>query len=564
MSPLSPTPADNRDLQSVLEVTDVMREAPDLEALLAQLLLVAMGKVLSTRGAVLLGEEAAAEGGIELTVVVVKGGGTLRKGDRFRVEVAASPIRLQDGPLLDAGYAVQFPITHQGRPIGVVLLGPKATRQAFPDSEVAFVRSLVGLSSSAVLAANMAARLQESNRDLARRVQELRTLFDLSQEFGRVHDRESALRLLSLTLMGQFLAPRHMVLLREGGRLEVGVAGRGQANNLGSEVIDFLEALESPWRQDNGRAELAASGHHLAVPIRIRGEMQAVILLGPRGTGLPYSDGDVAFLSALGTLAVSAIENADLVKSLIAKERLEQEMRMARQIQERLLPSALPTVEGIELSVLAVPSREVAGDYYDAEQLADGQLLLAVADVSGKGAPASLLMANLQACFRFLRPEAGADIDLAQISSRITRVITANTNAASFITCWWGLYDPATRRLRYVNAGHNPPVVARADGTIETLNEGGLLLGVLSEARYDEGALDLAPGDVLAVYSDGLTEALDAAGEEYGEDRFYELLGSMRTCNAGHIVDGVRKDVQRYSGSTTFGDDLTLLVGCIS
>ncbi len=563
-----PVPTARFDLTSVAEASALLNASPDLDFILGNLLLVAMSRLLVGRGVVLLAEDDGA-----FRVAATKGRVGVAKGEALTLE---APAEVAEGDAVPAalrehGIALLLPIRHQQRVTGLVGLGAKATGGGFDPSETAFAQSLVNISAAALHNAGVAAQLRTLNLDLRARVQELDTLFELAQAFGAALDRDAACKLLGFTLMGQLLVERHAILLRAaGGDAPFEVAAcRGLGRDLDAPALDRLAALDVPIRLDDGSAPphaladlLRAYGFTLALPLRMQDAVRGALLLGPRATGRPYTAADVSFLTSLGALALTAIENAALVEARIEKERLEEELRLARSIQERLLPRGeLPTVPGAEVAALALASRHVAGDYYDLLRLDDRRLLVAVADVSGKGAPASLLMANLQAGLHLLRqrmdPEAP---DLAAATASLNRVVCENTDPASFITFCWGILDGPTGTFRYVNAGHNPPRLVRAHGAIETLDAGGLLLGVLTDARYDEGEVTLAPGDALALYTDGVTEAHSPTDEEYGEERLDAVLAAHREAAAPALLAAVRSDLRAFVSGASLFDDVTLVV----
>jgi len=411
----------------------------------------------------------------------------------------------------------------------------------------------------------MVEELKEANRDLGHKIQQLDTLFDLSQEFNRTLDADHAVKLLSFALMGQLLVGRYAFLLcAQGERLEV-VATR-KAEPIGEETCARLGSLKRLVILDDEEQtwpDLREQGFVLALPLRMKEETRGVLLLGPRRTGAPFEVDDIDFLTAHGALALNSVENARGVAARIEKERLEEEMRLAREIQERLLPQDLPNFPTLDLAALALPSRFVAGDYFELMSLDDDRLLFAVADVSGKGMPASLLMANLQACLHVLRGSLTAgSLDLAEATGRVNEVIHHNTGMTSFITFFWGVYDRRDGGVRYVNAGHNYPVLVRADGSLERLETGGVLLGVLRGMPYSEGTTTLEPGDTLALFTDGVTEAWSAADpdDEYGEERLIDKLTAHHTECAQVVLDAVRSDVKRFTEDGPLDDDLTLVV----
>ncbi|MDX1418686.1 MAG: GAF domain-containing SpoIIE family protein phosphatase [Rubricoccaceae bacterium] len=551
---------DRFDLTSVVEASEVLNASLDLDFVLNNLLLVAMSRLLVGRGVVLLAEHERAG----FWVAAAKGALGLSLGAPVEV---ATPGGVAEGEavpeaLRARGIALLLPIVHDGRAIGLVGLGAKATGDPFAPREVAFARSLVGVAAAAVHNARVAGQLQRVNLDLAARVQELDTLFELARAFAAALDGDEALKLLGFTLMGQFLTERHAVLLRPAEDAPYAVAA-ARGVSLDADALAALAPLDGPLSAGaGGPAEdlLGARRLALALPLRLQRGVLGLLLVGPRATGRPFTDADRAFLTALGTLALTAVERAGLVEARIEKERLEEELRLARSIQERLLPRDLPAVEGVDLAALALASRHVAGDYFDLLPLTSGRLLVAVADVSGKGAPAALLMANVQALLRLLAQTFDGTASLAAATARINRVVCENTEATAFITFFWGVLDAATGRFRYVNAGHNPPRLVRANGAVEPLEAGGLILGVLPHVAYEEGEATLAPGDHLALYTDGVTEALSPADEEYTEDRLDAVLVRGRDETAAALLDAVRDDVRAWADGRPFNDDLTLLV----
>jgi len=302
---------------------------------------------------------------------------------------------------------------------------------------------------------------------------------------------------------------------------------------------------------------LSELGLEIAIPLKLRGSTEGVLCLGKKMTGQDYQPGDVEFLYALGNLALTSIQNTYLVEDQIEGARMAQEMNLAREIQEGLLPSELPVCEKIDIAAYATPSREVSGDYYDAVSLDGDRLMLAVADVTGKGMPASLLMANMQACLRIVLP---LDITVEDATARINDVIHGNTGFDKFITFFWGICDRNAKIFTYVNAGHNPPVHIAPDGTLTHLEEGGLLLGIMGGVAYERGQIELHSGDVVAMFTDGVTEAMNPEDEEYDDPRLEELLVKVRDKSAQGILDTVIEDVEAFTRGAPQSDDITMIV----
>ncbi len=563
------------DLRALYETSRLLSRSLDLDFVLNSLLLTAMSKLFTTRGMVLM-DDPLARG---YRVAAVKGVKGVSKSDVLHLDRHSAEEITSNGKVPDTlrklDLVLSVPISFGSKSIGLLAMGEKATREAFTTMELEFIRSLVNMSSTAVHNSLMVEELKLANRDLDAKIQELNTLFDLSQEFNATIDRDRLVRLLSFALMGQLLVSKHLFVLRRSvGRSadqDVFIAG---SKGLGSKDLDpdtvnalcgldELLLLEDSDEEahENGNETLEALRRRdlcLALPLKQHGETCGSLCLGRKRTGQPYTPGDVEFLSALGNLALVSIQNSFLIEEQIEKERLEEEMRLARSIQERLLPQKIPVVEGYELAAVAIPSRFVGGDYYDLVELEGDRVLLAVADVTGKGVPASLLMANLQASLHVMIP---MELSLEEAVVHINRVICDNTDFDKFITFFVTILDRATGKMDYVNAGHNPPAIIRADGSIELLETGGLLLGVMKGLGYEKGQAELRSGDVLAMFTDGVTEAMSSSSEEYGEERLEPLLVELRHESAEVILDAVQADVTAFTdGVAVLSDDLTMVV----
>jgi sigma-B regulation protein RsbU (phosphoserine phosphatase) len=259
------------------------------------------------------------------------------------------------------------------------------------------------------------------------------------------------------------------------------------------------------------------------------------------------------------------IEQARLRAEAHEKQRLEEENRrmereldLARDIQMSLVPSQ-PLILGTwETHGRVVPARQVGGDYFDFFPLAGGaRFAVSIADVSGKGVPAALLMSNVQASLRAfcdgVRPIPDA---MASVNRSVTRAVAGG----KFITLFYAELDVTSGTLRYVNAGHNYPLLRRRDGRVEEMTEGGLLFGLKEDAEYRQGETRLEPGDALLLYSDGLSEAMDSLGQQFGEDRLIEAWRGIRDVPMGEVIDRLLSEIRTFRGSAGQSDDMTAVV----
>ena len=237
---------------------------------------------------------------------------------------------------------------------------------------------------------------------------------------------------------------------------------------------------------------------------------------------------------------------------------MEDELAIAREIQQGLLPSTLPKIPGYELSAINITSKQVGGDYYDVLPIHFDEFVLVIGDVSGKGTPAALLMANVQAALRAFAP---MGMSLPDATARINDLTCSNTSQDKFITFCWGSLNRATGEFRYVNAGHNPPFLLRSDGRIERLDVGGIILGLMKTLTpYQEGSVTFTPGDVLVMFTDGVSEAMNAQEEDFTEERLEEVLKPLRTKSPSEIIHGVQAALETHTQGTPQSDDITMLV----
>jgi len=269
----------------------------------------------------------------------------------------------------------------------------------------------------------------------------------------------------------------------------------------------------------------------------------------------PFTEEDLQILTAVSNIAAAKIENERLLEESLEKRRLEEDMRLAAEIQNSLLPSSAPTVPGWGLVGSNRPSRTVGGDYYDFETEA-GEVLLALGDVSGKGTGAALLMTVLRAVVRAFWADSGP----AEAVARINDTVQQNIPTGKFITFFLARLAPETGRLTYVNAGHNPPLLLRADGSLETLETGGMVLGLFEDVPYEQGEVDLRPGDVLLIFSDGVTETWSADDEEFGEERLTELAKQNLERDAAGIQTAILSCLDEFGAPGKLSDDRTLIV----
>ena len=362
------------------------------------------------------------------------------------------------------------------------------------------------------------------------------------------------------------MAGRGVLMTLEGGELHVRVA-RGAGFKISSTVRDRVlnnkeSLLVRDAQLDQALMQQMSIVEHkvrsiIAVPLQTNDRVIGLIYLDSPNALREFSAEDLNLLTVMANVAAIRIEHARLNEIEEAERAMAKEMEQAALIQARLLPGASPVVAGMDIAGKTAACRTVGGDYYDFLKFPDGRIGLLVGDVAGKGMPASLMMSSLQACVHVVFDNGD---DLAQKITRLNKATCRNCPDNRFITFFMTVVDPATGELVFTNAGHNPPLLVRASGGFEELKGGGMILGILPMAKYQESHAKFEPGDVLVLFSDGVTEAANPRGEEFGEQRLAELVASLHGRPSAEIVDAVHAAVAAYTEGAPAADDITVVV----
>jgi sigma-B regulation protein RsbU (phosphoserine phosphatase) len=294
------------------------------------------------------------------------------------------------------------------------------------------------------------------------------------------------------------------------------------------------------------------------VPLRWRNETLGIVLLGEKITGTEFTSEDVTLLNNLGSQMGVSLQNALLLRDRLKVARIEEELNLAHQIQQTFLKNDFPSLPRCEVYAVNLPSRQVGGDYYDVVTAPDGSFLVAIADVAGKGVPAALLSSMLQAALRTQAPSVSSP---AAILRNVNTLVYRSTAVHQFATFFLAHVTTDGKRMTYCNAGHNWPVLLRRNGERQWLKCGGTILGIMEDVAMEEAAFDLAPGDVLVFYTDGISEATNVDGELYGEERLVEFVSSLPpSLHPEAIAQGILREVERHLGRLEAQDDRTLVV----
>ena len=317
------------------------------------------------------------------------------------------------------------------------------------------------------------------------------------------------------------------------------------------------DAQHDPRFQQNQSIVLSGIRSVMAVPLAIEGRILGMIYVDSSFGTNRFTEQQLQLLTLIAGVATIRIDNARLLEVQVEQKRLANELAVASEIQLRLHPATPPKISGYDMIGVSFPCYEVGGDYFDFIQRKDNRYTIALGDVSGKGTGAALLMTSLHAAVRaYVTTPASAP----EVVSQINQYIYDNTPSNRYITFFYSELDPKTHQLTYVNAGHNPPLLVRASGEIEQLDVGGFPVGIMPFGEYHQAAVQLNSGDVLIIYSDGVTESVNENDDEFGEPRLIEVMQKNRTRTAPGIRDRIDEALTRFVGKAKSVDDLTMVI----
>jgi sigma-B regulation protein RsbU (phosphoserine phosphatase) len=408
-------------------------------------------------------------------------------------------------------------------------------------------------------------------------VDKLRLLLDITKKISRSLNLEEVLNLVMDTLDSVIPYDAAGIYIIDGHRADEKIDGVFRAEAVrGYDIEDLLELRLKVGEGIIGHVaetaepvispDIRHDPRYVNARSETRSEMVAPIISNNEVVGVfdlesdklnAYTDDDLQVLLLLASQVAIIIEKVMLHEQLVEKKRLEGQLEVARQVQLELLPGSDPKLSGFDISAYNFSTEEVSGDYFDWVRIFDDQIGIVVADVSGKGVPAALLMAFLRACLRAaIHIGYAPHISMAKVNYLLWESIERN----QFVTAIYAVLDATNKTLAYTNAGHNPPLLMESDGTARFFEKGGLPLGMFRDARYYEYYLAIEPGQVFVMYTDGVTEALSPEGEEYGRERLERIVREGRHLTARELIRFIHRDVMKWTGERGASDDITFFV----
>lgn len=540
-------------LESLLESAQLLNSSLDLDSLLKHLLRTVMGRTLVGRGFIAV----SADG--KMRIAQLRGLKNSKIGDDFDEQI-----------LRESGIVSFYPIGDKEDPIGFLGIGKPPTGEIAVE-EIESLNALLGLAASSIANAQAHEKTEKYNFRLNEKVQELRALLDLVRGLTSTLEPEAVAQLLILTLTGRWAVGKYALFIHKEKHAPV-VKQKGinlpsfeGFSEILKELPEAVRVADLPECDFKNALELQKA--QIVFPINSSDSASGILVLGGRLGKLPFSDSDLEFGAGLVAQAGVAFENSWFVLETIERQKIEQEFELAARIQEGLFPEFLPRIEGFDIFAKNRPAMWCGGDYYDVlpiERTGEKSFLLCVADVSGKGMPASLLMSNVQATMRALL---GRVPTLAELAARTNELLHATTPSNKFVTAILFEIFPESGKAVYVSAGHGDCLLLRANGEVEKFDSTGLPLGMMESSmlemlgkNYEEKHLQLNSGDLLALYSDGVTEAYDIGENEWGDENLIQCLRPIVETNAENIVGEVFTAIDDFAQTAPQHDDITLMI----
>ena len=415
--------------------------------------------------------------------------------------------------------------------------------------------------------------LEEENRQLKRAVEELSILNDLSRAIGASIDSQDIIRKIVDRSMRAVQAEQTVVTLVDRDSSQpmktlvraMTSSAEHPHYHLNENLLGWMHLYKKPLLTNDPSFDERFKGLNwdqtiksiLCVPLMVKSELMGVITTYNKKDADGFTQEDQRLLAIIAGQSAQIIENARLYEEEKAYTSMKEQVRLAYQIQIDLLPKSQPDIDGYDIAARSIPAQMVGGDYFDFIEMEDGRMAVCLGDVSGKGLPASLLMANLQAT---LRGQTIVGSPVHESVLRSNKLLFQSTDPEKFATLFYGVLDVRSHRLSYCNAGHEIPLVFTDKGAPTRLETGGMALGVLDEFPYQRDEISLDVGDLLIIYSDGIPDATNEFDHPFGEKRLVALTQELRQKSAMGILDGIIEAVQEHEGGTEQLDDLTLVV----
>ena len=559
------------ELDSLIEFAQLINSNLNLEFILGNILLSIMGKMLITKGIVLIKRDDKSSKQL-FVIESLKGLDHKLIGSVIECECPKIPVftlsELKDnkGFFEENNIEFFFKIYFGNKLLGILCLGKKVNKNELNNDDIVFIETLLNISASSIENTLRFNEIRQLNKSLNGKLHQLKSLFELSKEFNLYfQDRDKIIKLFRYTLLGNY-GIKDLLILSKYKSDKFYLLNKDSKFDIENiEQSELEQITQATLITSNNKSKfvknLYEKKYELIIPMLNNGKVENLVCLGSKLDKSKYSDSDIEFLESIVNLSLMSIENTILFNEYLEKQKIENELKIAREIQVALLPDKLPNINNYQISAENIPALHVGGDYFDVIKLTDSKFAIVIADVSGKGTPASLLMANIQsAVHSFLKMYSENDFNIADVTSKINELIYSNTTAEKFITLFWGILDCEENSITYVNAGHNPPFHF-SSGSFNLLEKGGLMVGAFDEGvNFETGKVEIQNDDIIVLYTDGVNEALNKNKEEFGEDRLKDCIHSSKDHDTNQILENVKDTLKNFTAGTNQYDDIALIV----
>lgn len=416
-------------------------------------------------------------------------------------------------------------------------------------------------------------KLQKENQKLIRAVEELSTLNDLARSIGASGNSQEIMDTIIRRSLRSVQAEQGVITLVEKDAVDpMKTLVRGMSSSmehrpfhLDQNLLGWMQIHKKNLMINDPRADKRFSGVKwnefvrslLCVPLIVKSELIGILTVYNKKHGAVFTEDDQRLLSIIAAQSAQVVENARLYEEEQALVRMREQVQLASKIQHDLLPKEFPRIPGYDIAGESIPAQMVGGDYFDFIGINESCTAVCLGDVSGKGLPAAILMANLQAA---IRSQALLNASARECTERSNKLLFHNTDIGKFVTFFYGVLNATEDKLSFSNAGHDNPFLFKNDGEILRLATGGIVLGFVENVPYEQEVVNLESGDILLVYSDGITEAMNPDEEEFGEKRLAEIVTNSNESSAREIIGRILEDVVTFTRNKPQMDDMTLVV----
>lgn len=417
-------------------------------------------------------------------------------------------------------------------------------------------------------------QILEENRRLRRAVEELTTINDLARAITARRESQEIMDIIIRRSLKAVNAEQGVITLvvhqqRQTMKTLVRAtvsSGMHEQFHMNQNLLGWMHINKKPLLIENPQSDSRFRGIKwdpsirslLCVPLLVKSEVVGALTVYNKKEGDRFTIGDQRLLAIIAAQSAQVVENARLYEEEKKYFLMQDEVKVASEIQTGLLPKEAPEIPGYDMAGISIPARQVGGDYFDFIRIDESHLAISLGDVTGKGMPAALLMANLQAT---VRGQAMIGDSPAESLRRANKLLVQNIDINKFVTLFYGVLDISKHELHYSNAGHDHPYLFSNSGhSFSRLEAGGIVLGFMADSEYVETRIGIEPGGCLVIYSDGITEAMNEAEIDFGENRLFKVLQGCMDASAAQMIEKILDSVKDFAGANPQADDMTLLV----